>query len=180
MNWANTKKKRDIFRFLLKSFVFLTILFILDYSIGNLLKYLYFRQGSGSLYAITYSIDSTKADLLVIGSSTAHHSYYPEAFQNRLGMSYYNTGNDGTSIFYHYAVLKSILKRYSPKMVILEFDIGEFNSDQKSYDRLSALLPYYYNHPELRPIIKLKSKFERIKLLSKIYPFNSMVYSVFI
>ena len=180
MKWINVKENRSGFQFLLKSFFFVAGLFVFDYSIGSLLKYLYFKQNSGPLYEITYSIDSTKADLLIIGSSTAHHDYHPSPFQNRLGVSYYNTSNDGTSLLYHYAVLKSILKRYSPKIVILGFDIGEFKSDQKSYDRLSALLPYYQNHSELRPIIELRSEFEKIKLLSKIYPFNSTIFSVFI
>lgn len=180
MKWINIKEKRSILKFLLKTFFFLATLFVFDYSIGSLLKYLYFKQNSGPLYEITYSVDSTKADLIIFGSSTSHHDYPPSPFQNRLGMSYYNTSNDGTSILYHYAILRSILKRYSPKIVILGFDIGEFKADQKSYDRLSALLPYYDKHLELRSIIELRSKFEKIKLLSKIYPFNSTVYSVFI
>lgn len=177
---VNIKTQQGVFKFFLKFFSFLCILFILDYTIGNLLKYLYFKQDSGSLYDITYSIDSTKAEILVLGSSTANHHYYPDAFESRLGMSFYNTGNDGTSLLYHYAILSAILKRYSPRIIILEFDAWAFNKKQESYDRLSSLLPYYYNHPEIRPIIELISPFEKMKLSSKIYPFNSMLYSVVI
>ena len=180
MNWNNLKKQKKFFRFLRRSLLFFCILFFLDYSIGSLLKYLYFKQGSGSLNSITFALDSTKADIIIIGSSTANHHYYPTAFEDKLKMSYYNTGQDGTTILYHYAMLVSILKRYSPKIVILDVDFGEFEKDQNSYDRLSILLPYYHNHPELRPIIKSRSPYEKIKLLSKIYPFNSMVFSVII
>jgi len=176
----NLIKEKKIFQFLIRSLLFLFILFILDYSIGSLLKYLYFKQGSGSLNNITFALDSTKADIIVVGSSTANHHYYPRVFEDKLKMSYYNTGQDGTTILYHYAILLSILKRYNPKIVILDVDFGEFEKDQDSYDRLSILLPYYYSHPELRPIIRSRSPYEKLKLLSKIYPFNSMIFSVII
>ena len=44
---------------------------------------------------------------------------------------------------------------------------------QDSYDKLSALLPYYKNHSEIRKIVDLKSNLEKFKMLSHIYPFNS-------
>lgn len=91
-------------------------------------------------------------------------------------MTCYNVGRGATSIFYHYAILKGILKRYSPKMIILEFAI--LNKDQASYDKMSSLLPYYGNHPEIRPFIILKSPFEKYKLSSKIYPFNSLIFTI--
>lgn len=178
MDLIKLNKKGNLFHFFIKSLFFIFILFILDLSIGKLLNYLYFNQGSGSLYDITYSLDSTKADIIIIGSSTAHHNYYPESFKKKFGMTYYNTGNDGTSLLYHFAILKSILKRYSPKIVILDFSIKEFRKDDVSYDRLSILLPYYYTNPGLQQILNLKSKFEKEKLFSKIYPFNSMIFSV--
>lgn len=164
--------------FLLKSFIFLTFLFLLDFTIGSILKYFYFKQESGLLYRTTYAIDSTKAEILIFGASTANHHYYPLSFEERFKMTYYNVGSDGTSIFYHYSVLKCVLKRYSPKIVILDFNTREFNKDQDSYDRISSLLPYYDNHPEIRSIINLKGPFEKYKLLSKIYPFNSNIFTI--
>jgi hypothetical protein len=75
-------------------------------------------------------------------------------------------------------VLKGVLKRYSPKVVILDFIDGEFRQYQDSYDRLSSLLPYYNRHPEMRSIIDLKSKYEKIKMLSYIYPYNSSLFTI--
>jgi hypothetical protein len=92
-------------------------------------------------------------------------------------MTCYNAGRDGTHIFYHYAVLKAILKRYSPKIIILDFGI-DYDKKQDSYDRISALLPYYQNHPEIHAIVNLKGPIEKYKLLSKIYPFNSSIFSI--
>ena len=92
-------------------------------------------------------------------------------------MSFYNTGRDASSIFYQYSILHIVLERYSPKIAILDFNRGEFEKDQSSYDKISFLLPYYKNHPEIRSIILLKSPYEKYKLLSKTYPFNSVIFT---
>ncbi|RNI37493.1 hypothetical protein EFY79_08855 [Hanamia caeni] len=166
--------------FIVKSIIFLLVLFTLDLSIGSLLNYLYFKQDSGLLYRTTYSLDSTKADFLIFGSSTANHHYDPSIFEKRMHMSVYNTGRDANTIFYNYAVFQSIIKRYTPKIAILDFNVGEFKVFPQNYDRLSSLLPYYKTNPELDQIIQLKSPFEKLKLISKIYPFNSLLFTILI
>lgn len=171
----NQKKKTP---FVLKLVVFFAFLFLLDFSIGSILKYLYYKQESGLLYRTTYSIDSTKADVLVFGASRANHHYYPGIFEQRMNLSYYNVGRDGNAIFYHYAILKAVLKRHRPKIVILDFCHKDFMQSTESYDRISALLPYYESHPEIRSIIPLKGPYETFKLASRIYPYNSMIFTI--
>jgi hypothetical protein len=178
MNFKGKIKEKRIPRLLGKLMLFFAIVFLLDAAIGRLLQYLYFKQDSGLLYRTTYSIDSTKAEIVIFGSSTANHHYYPGSFEKRMNLSLYNAGRDGNSIFYHYSVLKCILKRYAPKIAILDFNIREFKKDEQSYDRISSLLPYYQRHPEIRDIIQQKSKYEKYKILSKIYPFNSLLFTI--
>ncbi len=179
LNKRIQKLKSNIYLYLLtKLFVVFIIVFILDFIIGSVLQSLYFKQESGFLYRTTYSLEKTTADLLIFGSSTANHDYSPEIFTTHLKMSSYNVGRDGTSIFYHYAILKGILKRYLPKTIILSFDLDELKKTAESYDRLSCLLPYYRTHPEIDSIIMLKSPHEKLKLLSKIYPYNSYLFSI--
>lgn len=173
------KIKRNPYTFFLfKLVVLCAIVFLLDFFVGNVLRYFYFKQESGLQYRTTYSIEKTTADLLAFGSSRANHHYQPEVFEKRLHQSFYNVGSDGNYIFYHYAVLKGVLKRYSPKIVILDFVRGEFKKNQDDYDRLSSLLPYYKGHPEMRSIIELKSPYEKLKLLSYIYPYNSAMFTI--
>lgn len=166
------------FLFLLKFFFVLVIIFSTDRIVGKILDTFYFRQESGELFRATYSIEQTTAELIIFGSSTANHNYDPLTFTNRLVYSSYNLGRDGNSIFYDYAILQTIFLRYQPKIIILSFDQGEFVKDEESYDRLSDLLPYYEKHPEMHEIIGLKSRFEKYKLLSKTYPFNSSVFTI--
>jgi len=170
------RKKRS-FSFLIKVFIFLIIVFMLDFTIGNILRHYYFRQTSGFYYRTTYSLEETKADVLIFGSSKANHQFYPDIFEKRLNLSYYNVGRDGSSIFYHYSILQSVLQRYTPKVIIIEMT-REFDKKQISYDRISMLLPYYESHPSIRPIIEMRSRFEKFKLISKIYPYNSLIFSI--
>lgn len=172
--------KRNVFaQFIGKLFILLSLIYFLDFSIGHLLRYFYFKQVREFQYLTTYSMEKTKANLLIFGSSRAKHHYHPDILDKKiLDCSYYNTGRDANCIIYHYAVLKSILKRYSPKIVILEFGLGELVKNQDSYDRLASLLPYYKDHPEIRSLVQLKSPFEKLKLISNIYPFNSCIIQI--
>jgi hypothetical protein len=160
--------------FLLKLVVFLVFISALDYSLGNIISYFYFKQQSGLQYLTTFSIEETKADGLIFGASKANHDYNPFLFEKKLNLSFYNVGRDGRPLFYHYAILKCILKRYSPKIIILDFNRDEFFKDPRSYDRIASLLPYYKNHPEIHSIIELIGPFEKYKLLSTLYQFNSV------
>jgi len=149
-----------------------------DQITGRFLRKYYFSQVAGTAYRTTYAIDSTYAELLVFGSSRANHHYVPDIFENKLKMSFYNAGQDGSSILYYYAVFKTILTRYNPKIVIMDINPSELYYSKESYDRLSSLLPYYKDHPEVRSIVKLRSPYENYKLLSAIYPFNSNLFSI--
>lgn len=173
------KIKKDILKYYFKKvFLLFAIVFVLDYSIGYCLSYFYFRQESGMLYQTTYSIEKTTADILIFGSSRASHHFYPNVFEKRLNLTFYNVGRDAQLISYHYAVLKGVLKRYSPKVVILDFSYGEFRQNNYTDHGLSSLLPYYDRHPEMRSIIEQNSKFEKFKLLSHIYPYNSSMFII--
>ena len=172
---VNNKKHYQ--KFLLQCLILLVIVWTIDFTIGNGLRYFYFKQ-KGEDYRTTYSMENTTADLLIFGSSRGNRQYHPDVFEKRLGLSCYNVSRQGQFMFYHDAVLKSILKRYTPKVVILDFRVGEFKKNKDNYDRLYCLLPYYKNHPEIRPLLEQRGKYEKLKLISAIYPFNSDMYKI--
>src|SRR5664280_2748246 len=84
----------------------------------------------------------------------------------------------GGGILLPYAQIEVLLNRYTPKIIIVETDSNEMEYRASDYDNLSILLPYYHVYPELQPIILLRSPFERVKLLSGIYPFNSDIMNL--
>lgn len=173
------KTQLQSLKIILFKLVFLTALvFCIDFAAGKLLQHYYFSQKNGVQYRTTYAMEQTTAQVLVFGSSKATHNYRTDILAHELGMSCYNAGRDGNFIFYHYAVLQSVLKRYKPSLIILDFAGGEFRVSQDSYDRLSLLLPYYKNHPEIRTVTALKGPYEKIKMLSSLYPYNSSALTI--
>lgn len=174
----NTHTQSPYRKFLLKLIFLACSIIILDFAIGTSLQFFYFKQESGAQYRATYSIEKTTADILIFGSSRANHHYVPDFFEGAFRLTYYNVGRDGQFIFYHYALLKTILKRHTPKVIILDFSNNEFRQNKGAYDRLSALLPYYNSHPEIRPIVELRGRYEKIKHWSHIYPYNSQLFSI--
>jgi hypothetical protein len=171
-------KNKSLKILFLKLLAFFAVVFILDMLIGNLLKKFYFKQEVGYDYLTTYSIEKTNADILFFGSSRSVNILNTDIFENQLGLSCYNVGRYGEPVFYHYAILKSVLKRYTPKMILLSFDAGNFSKKQEAYDMLAVLLPYYNDHPEIRPMVELKGPYEKLKLLSRIYPYNSLLLPI--
>lgn len=164
--------------FILKFLLILFLILIFDKGIGRILHYYYFRQKSGVGYLTTYSIDSTKAKILVFGSSRANHSYVPGIFENRLGSSFYNAGRDGTYIIHNYAVFKAITLRHIPEIVIFDIRPEDLAYNVREYDMLSLLLPYYKTNPEIRKIVDYKGPMERIKRISELYTYNSLILQI--
>jgi hypothetical protein len=167
-----------VFRFILKLLLVAIVILICDRGTGAILKHYYFNQDSGELYRTTYSLDSTKADIIILGPSRAKCSYVPDIIEDSLHLTCYNAGKDGSFIFYNYAVFKEITKRYNPKLVIFDIAPDELEYRIYEYERLSILLPYYKTHPEIRPIVDMSNPFVKIKLISSIYPYNSLIFKI--
>lgn len=164
-------------KLILNLLILFSLIFVVDYITGRTLRHFYFNESSGLHYRTTYSMDSTMAEMLIIGSSRANHHYVPSVFEDSLKISFYNAGRDGNGTFYQLALLKTILKRYTPKIIVFDYS-SVFVKGAEEYDQIASLLPYYRTHKEIQPIVEMKSPFEKIKLLSEIYPFNSQLLTI--
>jgi hypothetical protein len=157
---------------------FLLLLVALDAVAGLVLRKLYFAQSSGQYAETTYILDRMHEPVVVVGSSRAQHHYVPGVLARALGRPCYNAGRDGQGMIFYAAVLEQLFARYRPELVVLDMNPRELERDDLGYDRLSELLPYIEEHPSLRRYVELRSRFERFKLLSRAYPFNSRLLSV--
>ena len=173
----NIRNKKE-YKYFFRVVIFLLIFFLIDFSSGEVFHTLYLKQKSGWEYGTKYSVEDTRADMLIFGSSRAQQQYNPKFFEDRLKLSCYNTGRDGEDILYQYAVLTAVLERYKPKVIMLECENKMFYNSKASYDRLSCFLPFYQDHPELRSIIEMRSPNEKVKLLSHMYPYNSLLFKI--
>ena len=132
----------DVIRFIKKGSIFLLALFLLDFLIGMGISGLFSKQKGGQIYQTTMGLESVHTDVLVFGASNASHHYVPSVFRDSLGMSFFNLGRDGMDILYGKAIFNGIVRRYCPKIIIINLSPTELSTDL-SYDRLSPLLPYY-------------------------------------
>ncbi len=169
------KKNDQIYTFLKNAAIFIVVLIALDQILGYAVKQIYFHQKKGPFAEMTYALDSTKADVLIFGSSRALHHYSTATIAKGLGMTCYNTGSNGQKLPYAAIMQQEVLKRYQPKIMILDLLLWDIQIGKDKFDKLSVLLPYTQEHPELRQYISEDDKYESIKMLSKTYPFNSFL-----
>ncbi len=171
-------KKPFFSRFVLKFLLFGLTCFVVDRAVGGIYRYFFNRQTKGPEYQTRMAMEVTTDEVLVFGSSRAEWMINPQIIEERLGMSCYNVGRMGKPIMYHYAILQSALSRYKPKMAILAIDGANFIQNKQKYEELSSLFPYYRSHPEIRPMAELREENVRIKLLSALYPYNSLFFQI--
>jgi hypothetical protein len=167
MNYYNIKKIA----------IFLVMIFILDYIVGQFLEFLYFNQKQGAVSEANYIIYTDTSDVIIYGSSGAKVGFIPSVIDSITGLTVYNAGRNGIDILYNYAILKMMIESHKPEYIILNLTPGALSS-KVDHSRLYALLPYYRKNPNIRKIADLRSNSERIKNGSRIYPYNSMILNL--
>jgi hypothetical protein len=180
-------------KFLKTAVILFLLIAVLDFALGKLLHHYYFKEKYGKDAEMTHVFTKVNADVIITGSSRARRNYDPVIIGDSLQLSCYNGGHDGQSLFYDLALMRTLIGRYQPKLVVVDLLPEEIYYNPVHYDRLSVLLPYYQDFPEVRGIVKLRGedtssllcKFlhvnkEKIKLLSGIYPYNSTLYDIII
>lgn len=168
----NSKIKKEVLKLLKTGLIMFALLIGVDLGFGVIMDDLYFKQGRSYLYGI----EEAKEDILILGSSRAMHHYVPSIMEDSLQLTCFNFGSGGQNIYYHYAILKSALMRYKPKLIILELgDIDFYNTPGWNTEKLSIINPAYFKYVETDEVIDLKGKTEKVKLFSSFYRYNGEV-----
>ena len=118
-----------------------------------------------------------------MGSSRAAHHYVPQIFEDSLGLNCYNAGSDGQCIYYHYALLASMLERGAkPKLVLYEvMNLDAEVSKLESFTldaALDRLAPHYGEFRAIDELFQKKNWKEKLKLNSKTYRYNSKLVQI--
>ena len=167
--------------FLISIIILILLIFVIDNLGGFFLDKYYQSSKSGVCYQENYIMRKTNQDLLFFGSSRAAYHYIPSIFQKKLNMSVYNSGREGTGIYYHYGVLLATLKRYSPKVIVLDIDYRDLYEQKGIFDKdiLVEHSPYYHKiSNEFDNLLLINGKKEEIKLMSKLYRYNSKFFKI--
>ncbi len=157
--------------------VFVLIVFLMDRMIGIVCEKLYHKSNDFTIHKLCYTIDSTKEELLVYGSSRAQHHFIPTIISQQTGMRTYNCGFGGRGLLFSFLQLNETLKRYQPKMVVLEVS-PNILIDKDSEEKLKILLPFNRRDGLIHDALTKGDAYEKIKLLSSIYPYNSTIASL--
>jgi hypothetical protein len=153
------------------------IVFAIDRLVGRQLEARFHVSASDEADAIGRGLES-RSPILICGSSRARHHYDPDALQARLGVAAWNLGRDGQfGPYFAYGVAELALRRYTPKLWILEVDERTF-AGPDPMSSLNVLLPYAAD-PAIAELVTHRSRYERLKLLSAIYPYNSLLLSLY-
>ena len=99
--------------------------FFVDRIIGSLLENAYKNAPQGDIKTFAHSITNPSEDIFIYGSSRAVHGYDQQIFTDTIGLSCFNSGRENSNILYHAAILKEMLKKHTPKIVVLDVTAKE-------------------------------------------------------
>ena len=157
--------------------LFTALFFVADFSTGLLMDRVFPGITFGTYGKVNKSLVAGE-EVLIFGSSRAEHHYDPEIITRETGKSCYNTGLGGFGLFYNYALFKELVNDHHPDIVILDLSPNVV-VDPNTYMKLNIFMPYYFDYPAFREIIRLDPDFSRFKTWFRTYVYNSTLYDLF-
>lgn len=163
-------------KYLLKIVLFFDIVAILDFGFGLTCDWLQHHAKGGMTKRIQQTAFIQKADVVVMGSSRAHHHYVSSILADSLEMTAYNAGIDGNGIVLASGLFEIMDERYSPKVIIYDvepaFDINVYAADGNNTRYIGLLRPFV-NVPGVCDIVTRVDPTERYKTISALFRYNS-------
>ena len=168
-------------KYILKILLFFAIVAVIDLCAGSVGDYLQTHPQSGDTKKLNDLVMEDCHEVLILGSSRAHHHYDTPFLSDTLGLDVYNAGYDGNGCVFAYGVLDMIIERYRPKLVLFDvepaFDVFVYDNDD-SHKRYISLLKPYYRNTVVGEIIKDVSCEEWYKVHSGLLRYNSKLISL--
>jgi hypothetical protein len=157
--------------------VFVLLVVASDKIIGRICEKLYYKSNDYNIHRLRYTLDSTREDILILGSSRAQYHFIPSIIDQNTGLRSYNCGFGGEGLVFSFIQLKESLKRYKPRLVVLEVS-PNILIDPESQQKLKILMPFSKKDPLIYDALTKEEMTERVKLMSSIYPYNSTIASL--
>ena len=151
---------------------------LMDFLLGKGLDYLQAHAKSGNTKRFDYIAHEMCADVVISGSSRCSLHYSPQVFEDSLGMTCYNTGQEGQGIIMQYVWFKLFTRRYTPKIIIYDvMPAFDYLNGEPNEKYLSLLRPFYHESP-IDSIILSVDRTERLKMLSSCYRHNGHIFQL--
>jgi len=167
---------------MLKLFYKILLLFLafilVDFLLGLVLDKAIDNSPDGRYYKAQYTIEKSKEDVVIFGSSSAERHYVPSIIEDSLKTTCWNAGRGNQNLPFWISMAEGVLNRYTPKLVILDIEPDYLSwSLSESYEPSAGMLrPFYKEHEEIRPMVNEVSKFEKYFIYSQLYAYNSSYY----
>jgi hypothetical protein len=156
----------------------LTLVWGMDRAVGFGMKQLFHHSTSLEDGDVLRRAWDYRAPIVVCGSSRATHHYAVDSLGSMLGVKAYNLGRDGSfGPLYEYGVAGVMLHHYTPSVWIMDVDRAIVRGPELT-GRLSCFLPYADSEPAAREVIALRSRYEALRMWSRVYRYNSLVLSL--
>lgn len=151
------------------------LLVAIDLCFGQIFGFILDHSPDGRYYKAKYTLAEAKEDIIIIGSSRGEINYVPYLFEEAFGRTCWNASRGGQGLPYFRAVEESILKRHTPRLVVLNLE-ADILEHPPFYQEAGFLRVFYKSHPEIRSTLDKISPNEKWKLQSNLYAFNSSFY----
>lgn len=165
-------------KYLLHILLFFGIVAVVDFGFGYACVWLQIHAKGGRMKSVRQTALVQNADIVIMGSSRAHHHYVPSIIADSLGVSVYNAGVDGNGIVLALGLYELMTERYTPKLIIYDvepaFDIYVYAEDGNNTRYIGWLRPYLDNH-EIKKIVCRVDPMERYKSISSMFRYNSKI-----
>jgi hypothetical protein len=151
----------------------------MDIALGAGLSWLYRKTHTGESGGLINDALSHRAQVLLLGSSRMRHHAMPAVLNRKLSLTAYNAGMDGQDFLYA-VMLFDLWQRSNPppKAIVLNIDSDSFEKSEEELQRAGIFSFYYGDSPLVRQILNERSRFERLKFLSRAYRANGKVLAI--
>jgi hypothetical protein len=158
---------------------FVLLVVTVDRTLGLGLRHLYKKIRSGEGGGLINAALSSKAEVLLLGSSRMMHHIDPAVVSRSLSLSVYNAGVDGQDFLYA-AMLMDLRARSNvpPRVIVLQVDRDSFSKDQDELKRTSIFSFYIGESDLIREIIYQRSALEPMKYMSYSFRANGKVLPI--
>ena len=166
---------KDSIKAILSVLLILAFVIIIDLVVGiaGRMAFKNLPVNQSEFSRVNYSITKAEADCIILGSSHASHHFNPEILSDSLKMTVFNAGREGHGITYNLALLKAILCRYTPKMVVLDV---KYEESDEWLSRVRDLKPYFKDYPSaFETDVMVNGNKEHFRMLWNSYMYNSSV-----
>jgi len=153
--------------------IFAAVVVSLDLAIGFGLAALLPRVHAGQQLGVINNAIDAEAELVILGSSHAIHSFDDAELTRLLGLRTHNAGLDGRGVLFARGLLALISQRHAPKYVVLDMTFAD-NDRTNAY----AFAPYYGRSPIVDTLLIEGDWRERVKLVSRSFRMNSVVFAI--